>query len=352
MAFVQGTPAASSGSTPATTTAFGSTVTVGNKIIVAIAYDGGGTGLTSGVTDNKGNTYQRANAGLQLSHSGTTLTLDVWFTVVTAGGTGLTVAVAFNDAATNAAVIAQEHSGNTVVDKFAIAQGGSSTAPSSGATAATTDAAEDVIGIAAHGGAISAYTLGAGYTNLGQNSVANAQLGMESKVIAASAAQTAAFTIAAARFWIAAVVTFRSAGNALGVPFISNANTMFTPTAVPGPVTVAPPYINNANSMFSPAVAYKIATPFISNANTLFAPLVAPGPVTLLLPRITNTNSMFTPVAVPGPVTLQLPFITSVSIAYSPRSTKGQGPWRPRAAPPNSGWTPAIPTTTHWTPRN
>jgi len=59
-----------------------------------------------------------------------------------------------------------------------------------------------------HASTTSAFSLGSGYTNLTTNNVSARAVAMESKVVAATGAQTATFSIAAARVNIGGVVTF------------------------------------------------------------------------------------------------------------------------------------------------
>src|SRR4051812_6147364 len=113
MAFVQGVTG-NAASSPTTSTAFGSSVTVGNFIVVTISDDSGITAsAVTGVTDSKGNTYTKI-----LSLDSVT-TLSAWYAKVTTGGTGLTVSVAWNTgSAARCAFAAQEHNGltNATVD--------------------------------------------------------------------------------------------------------------------------------------------------------------------------------------------------------------------------------------------
>lgn len=209
IAFVQGA-VKDSGATPATTAALGTSLAVHDLVVVMVGMDGGATGLVTGVTDSKGNTYTKVPS-FDIANAGGTLALDCWYAPVTTGGASATVSVAFNDAATNANVVVQHFNGFTgtpTFDQKSTSSNATSTTATSGATSATTQSAEVVVGGAVHASTVSAYTLGAGYTNLTQSSVAARQIGMESKVVAATGAQTATFTIAATRVNIGGVVTF------------------------------------------------------------------------------------------------------------------------------------------------
>lgn len=194
---------------PTTTTAFAGSTTSTNAIVVVISDDSGLTTEVTGVTDNKGNTYQPILSAANAS------TVHLWYCPSIIGGAGHTVTVAWSDTATGrVTVVPQEFSGFTappVVDRTQtnLATG---TAATSNATVTTTAADELVVGALSRAGTASAMSLGSGFTNLGTVNVANAGVAMESKVVAATGAQTATFTIAASRAYVAAVVTFKAGG--------------------------------------------------------------------------------------------------------------------------------------------
>ncbi len=209
IAFVQSTTANAT-TTPAVTTAFAAATTAGNTIVVTISDDSGGLTAVTGVTDSKGNTYQRI-----LIQDGVSTLQAWWCPAITGAGTTHTVSIAWNTAATGRVTAAAQEFGGfaaaPVVDRT-IVNAATSTAATSTATAATTAANELVVGALSRAGTASAMSLGSGYTNLGTVNVANAGVAMESKVVAATGAQTATFTIAASRDYVAACITFK-AGN-------------------------------------------------------------------------------------------------------------------------------------------
>lgn len=211
-AFVQSTTG-NAVTSPTVTTAFASATTGTNLIFVVTSDDSGLTTSVTAVTDNKSNTYTK------ILHVAGTSSMSVWYAKNIAGGSGHTVSVTWNEANTGrCAVAAQELSGldtTAPLDKSTSATG-TSTAPSSGASAATVQADELVCGALSYGGTVTTTTLGSGYTNLGKVDVANTGVAAESKVVAATGAQTATFTLAASRTWLAAVVTFKAAGGGGG----------------------------------------------------------------------------------------------------------------------------------------
>lgn len=217
LAFVQGV-VKNSGTTPAAAPAFASSVAVGDLIVVYMGMDGGVTGVVTGVTDSLGNTYQRV-AGMDIANAGGTLALDCWYAVATHAGASNVITVAFTDTASNMNFVAQHFNGFTgtpTLDKFQHSSNASSTSATSSATAATTQANEIVIGGFVHASTASAWSLGTGYSNLTQSNIAARSAAMESKVVAATGAQTAAATIAAARVNIGGVVTFYDGGGGGG----------------------------------------------------------------------------------------------------------------------------------------
>jgi hypothetical protein len=207
VAFVKGvTGNATSGTTTGTFT--GST-TSGNLIVVTTSDDSGTTSNGVSVTDNKGNTYTKVH------HVASASTLSMWYAANVTGGASHTVTATWSTSATGRlTLVAQEFDGGfTTLDKSTSATG-SSTSPSSGATATTTAASETVVGGVSYGGTATTVTLGSGYTNLNTVSVADAGIGQESKVVSSTGAQTATFSLAASRSWIAGVLTFSGASGA------------------------------------------------------------------------------------------------------------------------------------------
>lgn len=214
IAFVQGvSDTGAAGTTPEVLPAFGTNVAVGDLIVVLCGGDGGVTGLATGVTDNLGNTYTRV-PGFDIANGAGTLNLDCFYAVVTVAG-ACTITCAFDDLNENGVFVAQHFNGfvgTATLDQIKRQENASSTTCTSGASPSTTVANEVVIGLGIHASTVSAFSLGSGYTNLTQASVAARQAAMESKIVSSTGAQTATFTIAAARVNIGGLVTFYDAG--------------------------------------------------------------------------------------------------------------------------------------------
>lgn len=219
MAFVKGTTGNTTTS-PTTTTAFTGSTTSGNMIVVTVSDDSALLTNNITVTDNKGNTY------LKEIHRANTSTLSMWYCSSIVGGSSHTVTATWDETATGrVTVVAQEFDGgHNTLDKKSDNQG-SSTSPSSGATATTTAANETVVSGVSRAGTTSALSLGSGYTNLGTVNVANAGVGQESKVVSSTGAQTGTFSIAASRAWVCGVLTFKAGVTNVNITQASSTST-------------------------------------------------------------------------------------------------------------------------------
>lgn len=190
----------------ALTTSLGTTAA--NQLIVAGYADDSATSTTFiSMTDSKGNTY--TPCGVFLLNS---VSYRMFYAVTTLSGAAHTVTALWSTvAAARATVVAQYFNGFTgtpTLDQTTQTTG-TSTSAAPGTTGTTVNANEVVVIGAAHAATVSAFTLGTGYTNLGTVSVANAQNGMESKIVAATGTQTGVMTIAASRAWAAVIATFQ-----------------------------------------------------------------------------------------------------------------------------------------------
>lgn len=193
---------------PSKTTAFSAAPAIGDLMVVVTGDDSATTTSASAVTDSAGNTYTEIALPVRAANA----TLKMWYAPVTATTVSTyQVSVTWNVGNTGRCSIAAHRfvgfTGTPTLDKFTSATG-TSTAANSGATAATTNAAEVVVGGGVHDLTASAWTLGAGYTNLSTNNSANTSMAEESKIISSAAAQTATFAIAASRTWVCGVATF------------------------------------------------------------------------------------------------------------------------------------------------
>lgn len=200
----------------ATTPAFTNAFAVGQLVVVTICCDTTANPVTN-VTDNATipNTYTIVtNATVS---NATNLCQIVYYSVITTAKASPTVTVVYNSTASNADVAVQYFNGfvgTATLDQAKSQVNASSTTATSGASGTTTQATELVVGMATHISTASAFTLGAGYTNLTTNNIAARAVAMESKVVASTGAQTATFTIAAARVNSGGVVTFYDTGGA------------------------------------------------------------------------------------------------------------------------------------------
>lgn len=193
-----------------TTAAFGSSVTVGNIIVVSASSDGNSASQITNITDSKGNTYTK-----QFEQLGTARMGSMWTTKVTTGGTGLTVTVTYNSASSNnSGVVFQEFTGptGTLTKDQSLGANGTSATPSVGPTGTTTNANELVVAFCVMTSTEASFTAGTGYTNGAAAIVSNANIGMQSKLVTSTGTQTAGFTWPTSRVFAAAIVTFSDGG--------------------------------------------------------------------------------------------------------------------------------------------
>lgn len=198
-----------------TNTTFASTVTTaswtstsGNALFATIEADTvAANGIT--VTDSKGNTWTRV---ISTSLAGT-FDLEVWAAFNITGGATHTVTATDNGGGVDSLIMVEEWSGvatSSAIDKSVGATGVASSAANSGATAATTQANEVVIGVVAASGN-DTFTPGASYSNGNKINTTFSSLFFESKIVAATGAQTADATISAGVSWACQVATFKEA---------------------------------------------------------------------------------------------------------------------------------------------
>src|SRR5947199_1936204 len=167
IAFVKniGTNASATTGTTIAVTVPAAGVATGDSVILTLAMADASGGVTA--TDSKGNTYSLA---ADITNASNVRTVILAAHNVTALVSGDTITVTHPSASVRA-LSANEFSGvspTSALDQTQTATG-SSTAPSSGATAATTEAAELLLGAMGVGGTISdTFTAGASYTALAQ----------------------------------------------------------------------------------------------------------------------------------------------------------------------------------------
>lgn len=222
-----------------TTSAFGSAITVGNTLVAVVSSDGNVSPEVTNVTDAKGNTFTKS-----LNKVSTASEISIWTAPITTGGTGDTVTVTYNAAnSNNSGVIIQEwNAGGSTLQLDKSASGTATSASlNSGTTAATTNANELVFGSFVWTGTTAATTtaFGGGYSNGTSTLVANANLLIESKEVAATGTQVATATISASRAYAGVIATYFVSSS---VPVAGPANTS-TILVVKGPLVVKGAFI-------------------------------------------------------------------------------------------------------------
>jgi hypothetical protein len=309
IAFVAGNTA-SDNTGVATTGSLGTTV-AGQLIVITISDDSAGATSVTSVTDSFGNTYTKvpiaAGTNSVLLNSSST---QMWYAVLAVGKAGAshTVTVNWSTAATGRVTVAAQYfngfTGTPTLDQKLGATGTSTTA-SPGTTGTLTTANELVVVGAGHASTTSAFTAGAGMTNLSTQNVANAAVGQVSKVVAATTAVTGTLTIAASRAWGAIIATFYDgATNTTVTPgVLALTLTTFAPV-VSAPRLVTPGVLALTLTTFAPAVTI----------GTLVTPPVLTLTLTTFAPTVTTTaNQLVTP-----PV-LALVLTTFAPVVSAPR---------------------------------
>lgn len=178
------------------------TPTVGNLLVCGLVYDAGQVNYIPSITSAKGNTWTRATSQIGTTSVGT---LEVWTCPVATGGSGETISFLYDqEDATSVVYVVQECSGVNLVSPVdqvsTLANSAANgTTLTTTATGTTTVADEIVFGLFGHDATSSrTWSLGSGYTNLGNNggTTSSAIWGaMESKIVAATGAQQASISV-------------------------------------------------------------------------------------------------------------------------------------------------------------
>lgn len=212
-AFVQQTTGSTiTGTGSYASTAFSGSAVVGNTIYAIVTSDGNTASQVTGLSDNKGNTYTKDLEVVNAAQS-TERYMSIWRAPVTTGGASLAVTVTYNAASSNnSGIVAQEWSnsgGTPTKDQTASnASTTATTAPTTNASGTTTVANELIIAGFVSNSTQASFTAGAGYSNAGSIAVTNANVGMESKTVAATGTQTATATFGTSRAYGAGLVTY------------------------------------------------------------------------------------------------------------------------------------------------
>lgn len=182
-------------------------VAAGDTLVVACGSSG--SDVLTGITDSKGNTYtvDDTEAGVPFALSSgssklTTALVENDTVTITRNGAGSFVKVV---------LIVVTGLADTPVDKVASASG-TGTTPSSGATAATTQADEIVLGFCSFDAALASndFSAGAGFTKIGEwNTNGDRTVAVEYEIVSATGAQTADGTLGTSVDWNMSVVTFK-----------------------------------------------------------------------------------------------------------------------------------------------
>jgi hypothetical protein len=186
-------------------------VAAGNLLVVAIA-EGGDATATATVTDTKGNTYTADATSAAWGTNRKTFIRSSRITtplVATTDSITVTVTSPLNNGV-SVAVSVTEFSGIAVspLDKTASAVG-TSTSPSSGATASTAQADELLVGAVGATGNYMVFTPGAGYSALAPGYAGSPHMLPEFRIVSATGTYSAGGTFSATDDWGAVVATYK-----------------------------------------------------------------------------------------------------------------------------------------------
>ena len=212
IAFVQTTDVTSANpaATSITSSAFGSSLTAGDLIAVAVSWNQGSVKVCS-VTDTASNTYVEAVHRLAANTQG----LSIWYAKNINSGASVTVTANYGTVAdctsSNASfrkIQAQEYSGLDTSSPLDVTANNEGVAAANAtSTAATTTVADELIFGAALHNNIASYTAGSGFTVRGTQNF----FGVEDKIVSATGSYEANWTNAADD-WVAEMATFKIAG--------------------------------------------------------------------------------------------------------------------------------------------
>ena len=102
---------------------------------------------------------------------------------------------------------------------------------------------------------------------------------------------------------------------------LQNVSQFYTPTLVPGAVTLTPARYDNTNVFYSPQVIpgeEVLEPPLVPDTNTFYSATVTPGAVNIVLELLVNTNEFYDATVEPGPVTLAPARYNNTNTFYSP----------------------------------
>lgn len=219
IAFVQGTSGTNAtGSTNnIVSSAFSSSNTSSNMIVVGVTLDGSAASLT-GVSDSAGNTYVKC----QESAAGANVAIYAAYNILPFTSNVVTALVGFTDGV----IFAQEFSGITTSSAFDVGVVSTGSATTLTATTATTTQANELIFAAAARDYASpdVLSVGTGYSNF-LTAHSNSESGaVESKIVSTTGTQTAIMTASVNNSfgWRLAIATFKASSSvAPAVTYIS-----------------------------------------------------------------------------------------------------------------------------------
>jgi methionine-rich copper-binding protein CopC len=308
-------------SVAAVSAAFAGANTAGNLILAFVRMST--TTQTVTVSDTAGNSYSQAASQVQ---SGDGHQIHLFYAPNVKAGAN-TVTATFSGTNTHPWLSVYEYSGLSTanpLDKTAAAQGSSST-PSSGATAATSSANELLFsGLGLPSGSSTTVTAGSTYTLMQQDaSSGGSRAATQGATASAAGAYAGSFTLSASAAWSAVVATFSTSANAAPTPVSVSISptsaTLQTQTTQQFSATVSGSTNTAVTWLVSGVAGGNSTVGTISSAGLYQAPAAAPASaVTVTAQSVANTTASasanITVVAAP----------TAVAVSISPTSASLQ----------------------------
>jgi hypothetical protein len=196
------------------TAAFSPATTVGNRIVVGIVTDAGGSANSATAITGGGVPSFTRDASLGNGGSPSSISMDFWSGVVTSSATTALTITWSIASATHLLAFPQEWNGLGAFDQVSALATGSSTALLSSATGTLAQADSTVFGLGEwRTTAATTATVGSGFSGLIQasNSSGNIMGGaLESQNVSAITAVTAGMTLSPTNFWGALVAVYKA----------------------------------------------------------------------------------------------------------------------------------------------
>lgn len=103
-------------------------------------------------------------------------------------------------------------------------------------------------------------------------------------------------------------------------PLLTNTPTFYSPTFVPGSVSLTAPLLTVTPTFYGPALSQSITAPLLTNSPTLHGPTLVKSPYNLTAPLLTNTPTFYGP-TLAATYSLTAPLLSNPPTFYGPTFT-------------------------------